>query len=357
MPEPSTILIRNIFHMLCYAFKILRKQNYQDIATEDFDHVQDMLAAILNRGINQQLKQGLYRSYVNVEEETKALRGKINLYQTKQLQAKRIRKFDCTHDEFSPDIVLNQVLKATSILLLRSSEVSKRQKDSLRKTIPYFSEVEDIDLSKVQWNLLQFHRNNRSYEMLMNICYMIWRSLLPSTASGRTHFSLFDEESLPRLYEKFILEYYRLHFPMLHATDKAIQWDIPEDTNPAMINLLPGMHSDITLRHNGQTKIIDAKFYKHSLSNYMEKKMLHSANLYQIYTYVKNEDKTRTGKVSGLLLYARTTEETEPFMSVIMGGNKIEVRSLDLNRSFNEISLSLDSIAYACFGNELCKVK
>ena len=84
--------------------------------------------------------------------------------------------------------------------------------------------------------------------------------------------------------------------------------------------------------------------------------MLHSANLYQIYTYVKNEDKTGSGSVSGLLLYARTTEVTEPFLSVTMGGHLIEVRSLDLNRSFSEIAATLDSIAVSRFGDKLRRI-
>ena len=356
MRDASAFLIQTIFHMLCYAFRILRQQNYAEIATEEFSHVQDMLAAILFRGISSQIKQGLYRSYISIEEQTKTLREKINLYQTKILQNQKIRQFDCLHDEFSPDNELNQVLKAATLLALRNPEVAKKQKDALRNTLPFFSSITDIDLSVVNWGRLQFHRNNRTYEMLMNICYMLWQSLLPTTDPGKTKFSIFDEESMPKLYEKFILEYYRQHYPMLHATDKAILWDIPEDTNPSMIRLLPGMHSDITLKHDGLTLIIDAKFYKHSLSNYMDKQMLHSANLYQIYTYVKNEDKAGSGKVSGLLLYARTTEETEPFLSVTMGGNLIEVRSLDLNRSFRDISTTLDSIVASNFGEKLRKI-
>ena len=353
MLEDSTILIRNIFHMLCYAFKILRQQNYQDIETEEFTHVEDMLAAILSRGINQQLKQGLYRDYISVEEQSKTLRGKVNPLETRLLQMRRLRQFDCIHDEFSPDVEFNQILKATCVLVLRSKEIRKKQKDEIRRIVPFFSSVSDIDLSMIQWGRLQYHRNNRSYEMLMNICYMIWQSLLPSVDKGKTKFSLFDEESLPRLYEKFILEYYRQHFPMLHASDKRIQWDIPEETDQSMIKLLPGMHSDITLRHNGKTLIIDAKFYKHSLATFMEKRMIHSANLYQIFTYVKNEDKTMSGNVSGLLLYARTTEEIEPHLSVVIGGNQISVQTLDLNRPFKDISMALDSIPVNTFGKKL----
>ena len=89
---------------------------------------------------------------------------------------------------------------------------------------------------------------------------------------------------------------------------------------------------------------------------YMSKQMLHSTNLYQIYTYVKNEDKSGSRKVGGLLLYARTTEEMSPFLSVVMGGNQIGVQSLDLNSPFREISSNLDSIVVSFFGSEIHRI-
>ena len=63
-----------------------------------------------------------------------------------------------------------------------------------------------------------------------------------------------------------------------------------------------------------------------------------NANLYQIFTYVKNWDKAQTGKVSGMLLYAKTSEEFQPANQFSMGGNKIAVGSLDLNLPYNEIA-------------------
>lgn len=102
--------------------------------------------------------------------------------------------------------------------------------------------------------------------------------------------------------------------------------------------------------------IIDAKYYKQSLANNMGSRMVHSNNLYQIYAYVKNEDKNHTGKVSGMLLYAQTTEDVLPMLSVPIGGNQISARTLDLNRDFKEISASLDLIARKAFGEELNRI-
>ncbi len=354
--DDSRILIRNIFHMLCYAFRILRQQNYADIMTEDFTHVEDMLAAILSRGISSQLKHGLYKTYIGHVEQSESLRGKLHPYETKRLRTMRIQKVECEYDELSENNPLNQILKATAWRLIGCEEVSVRTKKSLRSEMLFFQEVSDIELSSVQWGRLQYHRNNKSYEMLMNICRFAYQSLLSSTSEGQSKFTMFDEESLPYLYEKFLLEYYRQHYPLLKANDSAIRWDLPEDVSEYDIAQLPGMHSDIILKHGGKTLIIDAKFYRHSLASYMDRQMIHTNNLYQIYAYVKNEDKKHTGNVSGMLLYAKTTEEILPSMSVPLGGNLIVARTLDLNRDFAEIAYTLDMIARKYFGEGFVRI-
>ena len=61
--------------------------------------------------------------------------------------------------------------------------------------------------------------------------------------------------------------------------------------------------------------------------------------------YVKNCDAERTGKVSVLLLYARTGEPDAPDREYSMGGNRIGVKTLDLNRNFRVIAAQLDAVA------------
>lgn len=64
MTKDKTILIRNIYYMLSYAFSELKKNNYEHIAKEEFDHIQDLFAEILYKGVSAQLKRGLHRKYV-----------------------------------------------------------------------------------------------------------------------------------------------------------------------------------------------------------------------------------------------------------------------------------------------------
>ena len=77
------------------------------------------------------------------------------------------------------------------------------------------------------------------------------------------------------------------------------------------------MKSDVLLSRGGTVLIIDAKYYAHATQRQFDKHTVHSANLYQIFAYVKNKEAelSRAGvphEVSGMLLCARTDEEVQP---------------------------------------------
>ncbi len=149
-----------------------------------------------------------------------------------------------------------------------------------------------------------------------------------------------------RLYEKFILEFYRKEVPEVKANASRIEWQLDD----GMSTLLPAMLSDIMLTREDKTLIIDAKYYSHATQVQYGKHTLHSNNIYQIFAYVKNQDIGNTGNVSGLLLYAKTDEEIAPDMDVTMSGNRISAKSLDLNCDFSDISAQLKAIVLEYFG-------
>lgn len=110
------------------------------------------------------------------------------------------------------------------------------------------------------------------------------------------------------------------------------------------------MHTDITLSYGDKTLIIDTKYYSRVTVTHNENEKFNSANLYQIFSYVKNCE--AQGEVSGLLLYAKPSAENSADYSYSMSGNKISVKTLDLNVPFKEISAQLNGIATEKFGIE-----
>jgi 5-methylcytosine-specific restriction enzyme subunit McrC len=181
--------------------------------------------------------------------------------------------------------------------------------------------------------------------MLISVCYLVVKGLLQTQSDGSIKLMDFlDEQRMHRLYEKFILEYYRREHPQLSASAAQIPWQLDDDTNA----MLPVMRSDIMLTYKEKTLIIDAKYYAHSTQFQYDKHTIHSGNLYQIFTYVKNkqaETDERHFEVSGMLLYARTDEDVYPENEYRMSGNRIEVRTLNLDGDFALIKAQLDEIA------------
>ena len=329
--------------MLLYAFQVLNEQGYKNIATEHFDNVAELCAAILDKGIAIQLKRGLGREYIEQTDVLSAVRGRIDLSESIKTQSLQKKQLVCNYDEFSVNSYMNQILKTTLELLLRS-DISKSRKKQLKKHLVFLGEVESLDLYNINWKI-QYNRTNQTYRMLISICYLVIKGLLQTQSDGTTRLMDFlDEQRMCRLYEKFILEYYRKECPQVIATASQIPWALDD----GIATMLPVMQSDIMLTKGNKVLIIDAKYYSHTTQSQYDVQTLHSANLYQIFTYVKNKDMEfgdQPHKVSGLLLYAGTDEAVQPNNSYQMSGNTIGVRTLDLDCDFAEIKTQLNNIS------------
>ncbi len=336
------IPIQNIYYMLSYAFRVLNEQGYKRIATEKFHNTAELMAAILAKGIAVQLKRGLGKEYISRTEALSSLRGKIDIADSIKTQSMRKKQLVCTYDDFSVNSAMNRIIKSTVEILLRE-DITMSRKQELRKLMVFFADVTPIDLYSVNWNL-QYNRNNQSYEMLISICYLVVKGLLHTNADGTTKLMDFlDEQRMYRLYEKFILEYYRKHYPQLMVSASQIPWALDDGVG----DMLPIMQSDIHLQHNNTVLIIDAKYYASTTQVQFDKHTIHSSNLYQIFTYVKNRE-YQFGQcentVSGMLLYAKTDAEIQPNYVYQMHGNQISVKTLDLNLPFLEIARQMDKI-------------
>lgn len=333
------ICIKNIYYMLSYAFQVLNEQGYKQILTEKFDNVAELCAAILSKGVTSQIKKGLGKEYLLNSDLLSTIKGKIDVTASIKEQSFIKKQLVCSYDEFSVNAYMNRIIKTTMELLLHS-DISKARKKELRKLLIYFVEVSSLEINSIKWNL-QFNKNNQTYQMLVSICYLIIKGLLQTKSDGTTKLmDFFDEQRMSKLYEKFILEYYRKEYPNIKVSSSQIPWNLDDNKT----DMLPIMQSDIILRENEKSLIIDAKYYSKMMQERYGVYTIHSNNLYQIYTYVKNYDKHKTGQVSGLILYAQTDEIKLPHNKYQMDGNIIAVDTLDLNCNFEIIKNQLGNI-------------
>src|SRR5699024_2738625 len=251
--------------MMAYAFRDIHQNGQDRFASEDFDTIHDLFAEILIRGIGSQIKRGLHRDYRRRSEELATVRGRIDLTRTSAALSMVRGRVVCEFDEYDLDTLHNRILKCVMILLIRQGSVSRERQDALRRLLPYFDSVEQVAPVSIRWSQLSFSRSSAPYRMLMGTCELVIRGLLPTEDPGANSLlSWVADEQMSSLYERFLLEYFRLHHPDLSPSAAKVQWDLDGEASSGM-EQLPAMYTDITLRRGGRKVIIDAKYYSESM--------------------------------------------------------------------------------------------
>lgn len=343
MTKDKNILIRNIYYMLAYAFRDFRINMDEDIAGEQFDETHDLFAEILIRGVSYLLKHGLFKTYESNEGALSTIRGKIHIYRTYEIEQNNPHHAYCIYDEITENNIYNQILKTTFLRLLQCANVSSSRKDSIRSLLMYLHNIETVNLQAIRWNTLSYDRRNKNYQMLLYICEFIQKGMIMTTEDGTYRMKPLSDIKMNLLFQRFVLAYFQRHHPETNARSEQISWNFEDDNNYSD-DLLPTMQTDIMLSLSERTLIIDTKYYSHILQSYYNKQIFHSHNFMQLYTYVGNYDYTHTGKVDGMLLYAKTEEEISPNITKrIPDGNRMLVRTLDLCQDFHGICSQLDN--------------
>lgn len=350
MTEDKGIFIKNIYYMLAYAFDVLNKTEERRIAKESFDNILDLFAQILYLGIATQLKQGLHRTYLLENEQLSTLRGKLNIPGTIRLRSKQIRnRLDCDVDNLTVNNIYNRILKTTAEMLIRNKEVHNDHRTALKKVMLFFTDVEEIDLHHISWKSIPIHRNNKSYQMLLYICYFIIKRQILTTEEGDYNIHSFDDQHMEMLFERFVRAYFAKHHKDIYTSERKVDWDFTDESETNQ--LVPSMEADIKLRKNRRTLIVDTKYYADMYQQSMRAGVVTStkfisSNFYQINTYVTQEYASKGGLVDGMLLYAYPEKcKVPPTEPMHISNHTFYVEALFLDKPFADIANQLDQIA------------
>lgn len=345
MIASNGIVIRNIYHMLVYAYRALRQRGRKRVETEPFEHAEDLLAQILELGLAGLVKRGLHRDYHPCDEDLRTVRGTIRITDSMRHRMHRRRQIACTYDELTRDNTLNRILKSTAEKLARDPAVRADLRAKLKRTIVAFDGVMSIELSSVRWSQLQIGRQPETYGLLLNVCRLVAeRALLTEEEGARKLDAWIEAEKAAALFERFLRGYFAVHHPDLRPAARAIRWDTPSGAPTSAI--IPGMFADLVLTGPERVLVVDAKFYKRVLSDSrFEKQKIRSDHLYQVNAYVTNIAAACPGKeTAGMLIYAKSEKESVPDTTFRSAGHELSVVTLDLTRDFASIAARLDAI-------------
>ncbi|MFD2657921.1 5-methylcytosine restriction system specificity protein McrC [Gracilibacillus thailandensis] len=339
MERNNNIPIRNIYYMLSYAYQTINLAEYKRLGTEKFENVKELYAEILSIGIPVLIRGGLSKDYISVEETSNVIKGKIDINSTIKKNALVNKKIAVVYDEFSENILLNQIIKATLVYLSRSTKIDQKMRRLFYGMLPYFTKVSDVELDLKLWKNVRYNRQNIRYQFIVDVCRYLYEQLLfDENTTSQMMKEAQDEQRLSSLYEKFIYAFFKRE-TKYKVSHPQIKWMVDDEFTEA----LPLMQTDLVLQKDKKTLIVDAKFYSENMIARFEggAAKQKSSNLYQIFTYINNWKKEPDETVAGMLLYAKTTALNQPNHTYHIKGNQVIVVSLDLQQDFSGIKKDL----------------
>ncbi|TXJ34751.1 5-methylcytosine-specific restriction endonuclease system specificity protein McrC [Brachyspira aalborgi] len=343
----NNIPIKNIYYMLCYAWNIIDEINDIEFGDEKFENIYNLMAKILDYFLNKLIKRGFYKNYILIEEDLSMLKGKIDFSKSIKTNVINQKRLICQYDILSTNILFNQIIKSTLNKLINYKNIDGELKNKLIILNRYFIKIKDIKINNNTFKSLKYHRNNIHYKFIINICKLVYNNLILdknyNENSGRFYIDKNENKTMHRIYEKFVLNYYKINYQNFTVKSQPIKWQIKNDN----FNFIPNMKTDITIYNKEKCLIIDTKYYKEILKEHKGKKMIRPSHLYQIYAYMNNIK--FKGNIKGILLYAGTNEiinknyQKEKFDYKIQD-KYFSVRILDLNKKWENIEIQLNEI-------------
>ena len=344
---PINIPVKNIYIMFLYAWRKHLEGKIVKIDAEEHTDLQNLSAKILNNGLNHLFKRGLTRDYRSKTDDIKSVKGKINFNTTIKKNLLMNGRVNCEFDEFDEDNIQNQIIKATISKLIKTKNIDQENKNNLIKQKLRFSGVSDIRLQRSHFSGIRFNANNNFYDFLLRICKLIFESIIPSEEPGRFKFKEplnFETDKKRRLlFEDFVREFYKIEQNKYIVNRKNLNWGFVEITDNSA-EFVPEMKTDMILSNENKKIIIDTKFTQalrpdqHDDQRYRIKE----DHLYQIYAYMKNTEVSENQSLEGMLLYPSIDGDIDH--QFIKDGNKISVKSINLNQDFEGIKTDLKRV-------------
>ncbi|MFC1740130.1 hypothetical protein ACFL0N_01465 [Pseudomonadota bacterium] len=340
------IPVENLFYLLCYAWDALPQRQLVHVEGLKGDRVNDLLATVLVTGLTRLLRQGLERHYQLRRSSIPGIRGKLEIADSIK-QATFIRgRAVCSFFELNSDTPANRILKATARSLLSDSELDKGLHGELARLFRGMHAINDERLQRHSFRKVQYHRNNRLYRFLINICSLWLERSFVDEKTGQVRFREFErtDENLRVLFERFVRNFYSRELPReTKVRPLKTRWSA-RASDPATLAMLPELRTDICLVTSQTLMVIDTKYTKsHRTNRDVEK--LKEPHLFQLFAYLMNlstDQRFRSHRLAGMLLYPMTDHKEDSTFNI--HGYPFLVRHLNLAQPWELIAQRLHNI-------------
>lgn len=303
--ESSVFNRRALLNMLSVTKQFPVQLNEQTTSKFESANLSHLIAYMFVSELYKALKRGIYREYEQKQENLKHLKGRLLVPQHIRKNVYQSVNAYCEYEELSPNIPLNQVLKA-----------------ALRKIYPYIQdnalktqammifellyEVADVSADNNMIDRISLNRQNQHYEGVLSLAVSILRSTMMSSAvSDQIAFSFLLK--MNDLYEAYVGECLKII-----VTPTAHKLDLQHKEKRLLVNVHSGRENIIlkpdfvisALEDTGSIPVVimDTK-WKSIISG--SRLTYNQADIYQMYAYITAYQSAERC----ILLYPKVSEE------------------------------------------------
>lgn len=283
-PEHSRKVLINLLN--CTGFLKIKESEISELTLLS-ENLFEILGYLFTKRLTQEVKKGLYQSYVLENEQLHTIRGKVEVKNQIRNNASKSTAVSCEFDELKTDNPLNQIFKIAIRKLLSNVKFNETQR-LLLNSIARFDEVSSTSISTYQLENVHFNRNNRRYYDIYLLAKLILSGSSSTFQSG-TSKSLSILFKMNELFEEYIAYLVKQATHDVTIKDRRYRLLVNEKTGKKNFQLEP----DLLINKNSDKQlIIDTKWKRYdpaSTSHGVQRN-----DLYQMYAYLTRYERVHT---------------------------------------------------------------
>ena len=325
------ITINQVLSLACYAVgKGTVKFQAEDFGFQEKHTLHDVLALALTSHARRAFARGLLHGYRTEEEALYTVRGRIRFDEQLRRRFGVSLPVEVRYDEFTDDVLANQLVKAAAYRLGRARLRSTQARRNLGWLAAMLDEVSLVGFPSISVPAVQFDRLNEHYRGVVELSRLILRHGAFEADRGAVRASGFLM-NMNEVFQEFVTQALREE---LGLSERAF----PSECRGHKVTLdeteRAGLEPDLSW-WDGSTCVFvgDAK-YKN-----LTGRRVPNADLYQLLAYA-----TALDLPGGLLIYAQDEAQPREYR-VRNDGKRLEVVALDLSGTLDDALIRIKGLA------------
>lgn len=323
--------IPQLLSLACYAMGQFRPQE-NPFSFAEKEALPDALALSLNFMARRAFARGLLHGYHAREESLYTVRGRIRFDEQLRRRFNVPLPVAVRYNEFTADILANQLVKAAAYRLGGSGLRSHQARSGLGWIVGI---LDNVSLKEFQSNAVpevEFDRLNEHYRGVVALARLILRHNAFQSRRGEVRAAGFLMD-MNQVFQEFVTVALREALGGLSRKTFSEQWTGSLDTGDK-VRIRP----DLVWREGGKPCFVGDVKYK-NLTRESDNNRVPNSDLYQLLAYV-----TALDLPGGMLIYAQGEAETAIY-PVKHSGQRLEVAALDLSGNLEQTLAGVRKLA------------